>query len=231
MQVGATGFTGFLDLQAGAPNAQTGRAVINVPNASTYLQLKSGPDLICIKPLVPASNVGIVDCDGGTNLGITIAQDHRIGTVGSGGFTADNCTAAGGTIEAGGFPHPQVCNGPLTVAPSASGDSGPGAVLIAPDPSLNVDGLPAQVTFESGDTCTGTGTGFTDVLPLISRHIRTEILHANNSADPLVYDDPGEAFSCPTWTQENGPGKLILSFPTLHGAAGADLINVFVFDD
>lgn len=235
MQVTETGFTGFLDLQAGAPNALNGRALINVPSSSTYLQLKSGTNLICIRPLVPASDVGIVDCDGGTNLGVTISQDHRIGVVGSGGFTEGNCTSAGGTVEPPGFPHPQVCNGPLTVAPSASGDSGPGAVLIAPDPTFNVNGLPAEVSFQIGDACPGDGTGpgFTDVLPLISRNVRTEILHANNTDSPLIYTDAGESFSCPAWTQENGPGRLFLSFPTLHGAVGtgADLINVFLFDD
>jgi hypothetical protein len=54
----------------------------------------------------------------------------------------------------------------------------------------------------------------------------------NNSGSTLTYDNPGENFSCPAWTQEDGPGKLILTFPSLHGAIdGSDLINVFVFDD
>jgi hypothetical protein len=106
-------------------------------------------------------------------------------------------------------------------------------VRIAPDPAFTINGLPAEVTFEEGTTCTGMGDGFTGVFVLISSDIRTEILHVNNTADSLVYDNPGENFSCPAWTQENGPGRLTFSFPTLHGvqASGADLINVFVFDD
>ena len=69
------------------------------------------------------------------------------------------------------------------------------------------------------------------VFVLLSSDTRTEIAHVDNGATTLVYDNPGENFSCPAWTQENGPGNLILSFPTLHGAGNADLINVFVFDD
>lgn len=230
MQVGATGFTGYLDLQAGIPDPQTGQAIIDVTGSSTYLKLVSDTGLICIKPLLPVVAAGVVDCDGNTNLGITIRQDHRIGIVNQ-DFTAGECTDAGGTVETGSLPHPQVCNGPLTVEPSANPDSGPGAVFIAPDPFFNVNGLPVQLTFESGEECTGEGSGFTGVLPLLSSNVRTEILHVDNGSDPLVYDNPGENFSCPSWTQEGGPGRLILSFPTLHGAAGADLINVFVFDD
>jgi hypothetical protein len=230
----ATGFTGHLDLRAGSPDIQTGIAVIDVMSASEFLQLKIEPDLlICIRPEVPALAAGVVDCDGGTNLGVTIRQDHRVGVVGQAGFTAQSCATAGGTVEMGGLPHPNVCNGPLTVEPSANGDSGAGAVFIAPDATLGVNGLPADVSFAIGEECPGEQpAGFTDVFPLISNDELTEILHADNGNDALVYDNPGEGFSCPGWTQENGPGRLILSFPTLHGAiGGADVINAFVFDD
>jgi hypothetical protein len=230
--VQAAGFTGYLDLQAGPPDPQTGHAVIDVTGSSTYLQLKVGTDLICIRPVVPAVAVGIVDCDGGTDLGITIRQDHRLGVVGEDGFTAPDCTDAGGTGEVGGLPHTLTCNGPLTVEPSGTGDSGPGAVAIAPNPTFNVDGLPVQVTFENGDECTGSGPQLSDAFPLISNDVRTEIAHVGNGQDTLVYDNAGEAFSCAAWSQENGHGQLILSFPTLHGSfGGADVINVFIFDD
>jgi len=88
------------------------------------------------------------------------------------------------------------------------------------------------LTFESGPQCTGVGTGFSAVFVLLSSDTRTQIDHVDNGSASLTYDNPGENFSCPAWTQENGPGKLILSFPTLHGAVGnADVINAFVFDD
>ena len=182
---------------------------------------------------MPAAAVGIVDCDGGSNLGITIRQDHRIGVVGQNGFTAQNCTSGGGAVEAVPLPHGGVCNGPVTVESSANGDSGAGAVSIAPDAIVGVSGLPAELTFTMGEQCPGEPTTpFTDVLPLLSNDVRTEIVDVDNGNTPLVSDTPGEAFSCPAWTQENGPGQLILSFPTLHGAlGGADVINVFVFDD
>ena len=31
--------------------------------------------------------------------------------------------------------------------------------------------------------------------------------------------------------QENGPGRLVLSVPAVHGSTGGDLITVFVLDD
>jgi hypothetical protein len=216
------------------PHPDSGRALIDVTGSSTYLQLVSDTGLICIKPLLPVVAAGIVDCDGGTNLGIVVRQDHRVGTVGDDGFTAESCAAAGGFVEPAGFPHPQVCNGPLMVEPSANADTGPGAVAIAPVPVfLTNGGLPAELTFEVGPQCTGQGDGFSAVFALISSDAHAEILHANNGDTPLAYDNPGENFSCAEWTQEDGPGKLILSFPTLHGVqpSGADLINVLLFDD
>lgn len=220
-------------MQAGVPNPQTGRALINITGASPFLQLSADGVLICIQPMVPVTAAGVIDCDGGTNLGATLRQDHRLGTVGTGGFTAQNCTNAGGTVEGAVFPHENVCNGPLTLQSSAAGDSGPGAVAISPDPTFGTVGLPARLTFESGAQCTGVSNDALEaVFVLLSSDTRTEVLHVDNTADTLVYDNPGENFSCPAWNQENGPGNLILAFPTLHGSVIAtDLINVFVFDD
>jgi hypothetical protein len=235
-EVSVTGFMGYLDLAAGVPDPQTGRAVINVIGSSTYLQLAFGDNLICIRPMMlPVSAAGIVDCNGGSNLGTITRQDHRLGTVGMGGFTAGACAVAGGSIEDPqvfqNF-HSGVCNGPLEIGPGNAPDSGAGAVAIGPDQSLGTQGLPAQLTFETGSTCSGQPPVINAVVALISSGSRTEILHVNNSGSTLTYDNPGENFSCPAWTQEDGPGKLILTFPSLHGAIdGSDLINVFVFDD
>ena len=54
------------------------------------------PTTFCIQPIVPVLRAGVVDCDGGDDLGISTFQDHVVGVVGENGFTAENCTAADG---------------------------------------------------------------------------------------------------------------------------------------
>jgi hypothetical protein len=47
----------------------------------------------------------------------------------------------------------------------------------------------------------------------------------------FAHDEVGENFSCSNWMQENGPGRLVLSVPAVHGGVDQDLITVFVLDD
>ena len=58
------------------------------------------------------------------------------------------------------------------------------------------------------------------------------ILDAGNvEGEVFSHDDDGQNFSCAQWMQENGPGRLVLSVPAVHGAGPDDLITVFVLDD
>ncbi len=70
------------------------------------------------------------------------------------------------------------------------------------------------------------------VFGFVSGISRAEILDASNVPGAVFqHDERGENFSCPLWTQENGPGRLVLSVPTLDGSASGDVITVFVLDD
>jgi hypothetical protein len=227
----ATGFTGFLDLAAGVPDPVTGMAPIDVVGASEFLSIPVGDVTLCIKPMVPVVRAGVIACSGGVDLGVSSSQDHRIGIVGMGGFSAAACNAAGGTVEAPSDPHPAVCNGPVEVGASPEVDSGVGALLIAPDDRFNTEGLPAEVTIAAG-ACDTHGSGDSTLFGFVSGVSRATILDANNATGAtLEHDEDGENFSCPMWTQENGPGRLVLSVPAVHGSTMGDLITVFVLDD
>ena len=225
------GFQGHLELAAGEPDPETGLAVVSVTGASEFVSVDLGPFTLCIKPIVPAPAAGVLACNGGFDLGVRSTQDHQIGTVGVEGFTGDDCTAAGGTLEDADAAHPGVCNGPVTVGPSGELDSGIGALLIAPDARFGVQGLPAETTIGPGP-CVEHGPGTPTTFGFVSGLSRAEIHDSNAVPDNLFqHDERGENFSCANWNQENGSGRLVLSVPAVHGAGADDLITVFVLDD
>ena len=94
---------GFFEFQAGQPDPQTGIATIDVTNSSEFLfaDARSVPGaniVLCLKPVLPAPNAGLIACNGGLP-GITTAQNHRLGQVGVGGFTPEDCARMDGSIE------------------------------------------------------------------------------------------------------------------------------------
>lgn len=226
-----TGFQGWLDLTAGVPDPSTGLARVDITAASPFLSVPVGPFVLCIKPLVPVLNAGVLSCKGGIDLGVDSEQDHNVGVVGVDGFTAEQCTAAGGLVEGPSDPHPNVCNGPVEVFGSPQPDSGTGALLIAPDARFATQGLPAEVSIAFGP-CESHDPGDPAVFGFVSGLSRAVISDANDVQGALLqHDEQGENFSCANWMQENGPGRLVLSVPAIHGGGTADAITVFVLDD
>jgi hypothetical protein len=232
----SSGFEGFLDLTAGVPDPVSGQTFVDVTAASEFITLDLNPDagfVVCIRPLsIPVEKAGIVDCDGGSDLGIASVQDHHIGEAGVDGFSAEDCAAAGGTVETADEPHPNVCNGPLKMSASGEGDTGAGAVEIAFDEARGIQGLPVELTVESALPCGDEGEGTTTVFALVSGVSRATILDVDNQlGETFTDEEAGEAFSCRQWDHENGPGRLVVALPALHGFVGADMISAFVFDD
>lgn len=91
----------FLDLEAGQPNAQ-GVTLINVVRASEYIFVDStdlAQIVFCIKPIVPVMSAGVLGCNGGMDIGISLNVDHHLGQVGIDGFTVAQCAAQGGIVE------------------------------------------------------------------------------------------------------------------------------------
>jgi len=213
------------------PDAQTGLARLAVVGASEFLSVAVGDLTLCIRPFVPVADAGVVACAGGIDLGVTSSQDHDIGIVGVEGFTAADCAAASGTVEGPGDPHPGTCFSSVEVGASPEPDSGVGAVLIAADARFATQGLPAEISFEPGPCATHQAPAAT-IFGLTSGLSRATIIDANAVPDALFeYDARGENFSCQAWSSENGPGRLILAVPAVHGAGPIDLITVFTFDD
>jgi hypothetical protein len=232
------GFEGYLDLALGEPDAM-GIAQVNVVGSSDFLSLPLGaeegeePMTFCIRPIMlPIERAGVVDCDGGEDLGISTFQDHVLGVV-DGEFTSQECEAASGRIETALEPHPDTCIGPVLVQPSGL-DSGPGALLMVPNhPQFNTVGLPAEVSVEAGPCSTHQNPEPT-LFGFVSARYGVEIAHPNGMpGDSLVHVEDGENLSCANWDQEDGPGRLILSLGAIHGGGGGliDLVTVFQLDD
>jgi hypothetical protein len=261
-QFPTAGFTGFLELRGGVPD-ELGFAFIDVTDASEYLSIlipaqAGGADsVLCLRPrrdALPVIMAGLVDCDGGSALGFIASQDHNIGVVGacSGGendgadctddagcpggecFNSGDCETAGGVVEPGERPHPQVCNGPIVGAP-LEGDDGPGAVIIASNAPFQ--GLPAALLMETDLPCGDEGVPAMDtVFAFTTGTARGRVDDFNNSPGAtFTYETRGANFSCRAWAQENGPGTLVLAVPTLDLSLPlvgfTDFISVFTFDD
>jgi hypothetical protein len=239
-----TGFTGYVELEAGAPDPETGLADVSITDASDYIAMLlrpfAGPAMaICLRVVreaLPVAHAGTLACNGGYDFGMIVTQDHNIGVVGVDGFTEQDCIDAGGTVEPEDGAHPGVCNGPV-VAEEGGSDTGPGALLIAPDPETLEGGLPVMMTIEDALPCGDESVEETPApLAFTTGIARATILDRNNvSGDTFQIERQGEDFSCAEWNVEDGPGRLVLAAPVIDQDTGAigffDLANVFVFDD
>ena len=239
----AVGFEGFLDLEGTDVDPETGIARIDVVGASERITLdgvtSGGPIVICIEPLpdqFPVIGAGIIDCNGGTAVGYDLTYDHNIGVVGQAGFTAQQCTAAGGVVE--DEPHAGVCNGGPVVGTSTA-DTGPGALIIAELPQLENPGFLVRITTETSLPCGDEGPPtFEGALPLTTGRIAVSVTDAGDTpGGGLSAATSGSNFSCLDFEEENGPGTLTLgtvtydlepaSFPGLT----LDVITAFSLDD
>jgi len=239
----AVGFSGFIDLEATAVDPATGQARVDVVGASELITLDgvsgAGPIVICVRPRqdqFPVVGAGVVDCDGGTAFGYSLAYDHDIGTVGVSGFTAQQCTAAMGVVE--GSPHAGVCNsGPMVG--SSSEDTGPGGLILAQIPGVGNPGFMVSITTETSLPCGDEGPPvFEGALPLTTGRIVTTLHDVDDVPGAMLQAGTiGSNFSCANWRQENGPGTLTLSSVTYDLAPAAfpgltvDVISAFVLDD
>lgn len=256
-----SGFTGFLELTAGVPDSN-GFAFVAVTDASDYLAigLPTAGTAVCVRILrdqLPVENAGFVACRGGAPFSLELVQDRYVGYVGAcaGGpnegaacttaadcpesscFSADDCTTAGGRVESEADPYPGVCQGPLA-GTTVGDDSGPGAVLISPDPSTGViAGLPAEIITEAELPCGDepAAPGFSGALALTTATARARIIDPDLNLDTaLEASATGTNFSCTEWTREDGPGALVLSAPalnTLVSGAPTDIITSFILRD
>ncbi len=226
-----TGFQGYLDLALG-PEVGNGLRRVDLVGASEFLSINLGLPNLCLRPMVPQVGAGVIACAGGADLGLTTTQDHNIGVVGVNDFTTEDCIPQGGMVESAEDPHPGVCNGPTFTLPGGV-DSGAGALLIAPDPRYDTVGIPVELTILPGP-CATHGPGEAQLFGYVSGLHRVQIFDADNVAgNTFQYDAVGENFSCENFTQENGPGRLVLNIRVLHGGADGetDVVTVFELDD
>lgn len=239
----AVGFEGWLELEGTEVDPATGIARIDVVGASDLITLdgvtSGGPIVICIEPLpdqFPVIGAGLIDCNGGTAFGFSLTYDHELGVVGADGFTAQQCTDAGGVVE--DEPHAGVCNGP-PIATAGTADTGPGGLIIAEVPQLGNPGFLVRITTETALPCGDEGPPtFEGALPLTTGTVSVTIEDADDRpGGRLTASTTGSNFSCLDFANEDGPGTLTLgsvtydlvpaSFPSLT----VDVITTFVLDD
>jgi len=239
----AVGFEGFIDLEGTDVDPETGIARIDIVGTSPLITLdgetSGGPIVICIEPLpdqFPVIGAGIIDCNGGTAVGYDLAYDHNLGVVGQAGFTAEQCTAAGGVVE--DEPHPGVCNGGPVVGTSTA-DTGPGGLIIAQLPQLENPGFLVRITTETSLPCGDEGPPtFEGALPLTTGRIAVTVTDAGDTpGGRLTAETSGSNFSCLDFEQENGPGTLTLGtvtydlVPANFPGLTLDVITAFSLDD
>ena len=239
----ALGFEGFIELEGTEVDPATGIARIDVVGASPLITLdgvtSGGPVVICIEPLpdqFPVIGAGLIDCDGGTAFGYSLTYDHNLGVVGEAGFTAQQCTAAGGVVE--DSPHAGVCNGPPVVGTSTA-DSGPGALIIAELPQLGNPGFLVRITTETALPCGDEGPPtFEGALPLTTGTVAVSVEDADDApGGQLGAATNGSNFSCLDFAQEDGRGTLTLGsvtydlVPASFPGLSLDVITAFSLDD
>jgi len=252
------GFEGFLELSAGPVFG--GFAFIDITDASEYLSinLPGAGTALCLQVLreeFPIVNAGVLACNAGTPLGIQVVQDHNLGVVGTcrGGssagascssddqcgdgacFTAAACAALGGSVEGPNRVHPGVCNGPL-VGSTDTESSPAGTLVVAPDPNGLTEGLPIVLTQELSTPCGDEGvTGVRQIIGFTTgRSVGTVLNYNNQPGAMLSAEITGVPFSCAAWTQEDGPGTLVLSAPSLDTVVPglvSDFLGEFKFVD
>lgn len=196
------------------------------------------------------------DCTMGTVSGLCSVQprcsDGKSGTCRADADCDTDTSAEDGICGSPGA-HPGVCNSPLTVS-QLGGDSGPGAVTIAPVPQFGLNGLNVQITTEGALPCGDEGGGLNTPFPLTTGSVRATVINFGNAdrtctdgtqcmvdadcgdLDPptcgtdLVYNTSGENFSCSDWQNPTGPGCFVLTTPLLDGnPMGGDLVTAFKF--
>ncbi len=97
----------YLVLRAGEPDS-SGLAPLEITEASDYFFVDArrvAQIVLCLKPLVPIRNAGVVACQGGFDYSIILCANHRLGQIGHGDFTLSDCLSACnaggcGTVEA-----------------------------------------------------------------------------------------------------------------------------------
>jgi hypothetical protein len=254
------GFEGFLEFKATGSGSLV---FLDLIDASEYLSVNIplGGTAVCLKVLrdeLPVASAGILACGGNLPLGIEVTQDHNIGVVGqcAGGgndgadcsgdpdcpdgncFAAEDCTAAGGTVEGAADPHPGVCNGAFAGMQDTE-VSPPGTLLIAPDPSPAqlIRGIPIELSQEASTPCGDEGiTGSRVQIGFTTGRSVSQVLDFNNMLGSTLVGPEivGAPFDCANFAQENGPGTLVLSATNLHTAIGGqpgDIVAQFVLVD
>jgi hypothetical protein len=111
----------FLDFEAGQPD-EHGFTTVNVVRSSEFLFVDASATahfFICIKPQVPAIAAGLLGCNGGRDISLSLDQDHYIGQVGVPPFCTAGKVAQPCTVDADCDTTAGVNDGTCTVSTAA----------------------------------------------------------------------------------------------------------------
>jgi hypothetical protein len=168
------------------------------------------------------------------NYTTVLQSDHNLGVVGQDGFTAEACTALGGSVEDDTDPHPGVCNSSFTFGQLEDTSTDSGEVFIAPVPQLGINGFPVEIITETALPCgdEGGGGGMSAAIALTTMRSAGRILDANDSPGvTLEFGVEGQPFDCNNFGVEDGPGRIVFAAPQLHLPILMDGVTQFVFSD
>lgn len=197
------------------------------------------PNQICAAGIIGDPCRSNADCDttsgagdGICGLDMAHCSDGKIGQDCRADADCDTAPGADDGVCGTVKPHPGVCNGPLNGS-QGTGDSGVGAVVLAPNSSSSppLVGLPVRLSIQSSLPCVDPGPGAAITFALTTGQATSVINNFSNTLGQTVtITSKGENFSCADWRNPSGPGKLILNAPALdQNPQGGDIITGFTF--
>lgn len=197
------------------------------------------PNQICAAGAVGFTCSSNADCDSASGSGDGVCGiGQATCTAGMTGAACQNGADCNSSQNSGDGvcgitePEPGVCNGQLT-AGIYPGDTGPGAVILAPDSQFfHIVGLPVRLSMQSSLPCTDPGPDADITFAVTSGVSQATILDFNNMiGQQLVSKVQGVNFSCTDWQHPDAPGRLVLAVPALNqNPGGGDVITSFTFD-
>ena len=228
--IGAVGANGFTAAQC--------EATCEGPGNCGHVE---SPNQICAAGFVGGMCRTNADCDsimgagdGVCGLGQATCTMGKTGGPCQADADCDSSPMSGDGVCGNPEPDPGVCNGPLTFS-VLPGATGPGAIIIAPNEAFGLNGLPVELSIENTPPCGDEGPGQQITFALTTGTSESMILDVNNSGTnnsgtKATFSAQGQNFSCSDWQDSNGPGRLVLTAPTLNLGGFGDLLTAFIFD-
>jgi hypothetical protein len=221
-------FAGSVALCAGPPGPGGDSPLSISSDSYAGIKVTANAGFFCAK-LDAAGSSGKLYCDGGTAVDVDYSLDSNIDGMDANGprvVTIQGNPGAAGSAYLTATIRTVLCPSPLT-PPTTPPTPVPAACIVGTVSSTIDCSDPTKVDFSKVDPVT---------LPLTTGTVLAHIDHPNT---PGLFGIPtltkvGQAFTCSSWTTENGMGALVIPFLLTDAnivVHVGDVANMFILDD